>query len=321
MRLLHQANEGPVNFPFEKDIKMIKIQEKIAGIARKKKMMIFAHTYQPAEIQDIADVVADSLELARKSRESDAQTIILCGVRFMAESASILSPEKKILLPNPEAGCPMADMITPELLVMEKKKHPNAAVVTYVNSSAAVKALSDVCCTSANAVDVVRNFPSNEILFVPDQYLGSWVAEQVQEKKIHLYPGFCPIHQRFTEDDVIKLKNEHPKAVVLCHPEAPLRIRILSDQVLSTSQMIRFSASSPADEFIILTETGIAHPIKKHCPGKKFYFPDSRIRCVNMEKTTLEDLLDACEKEQFEVKVPENIRVKALNALSRMLEL
>ena len=300
---------------------MIELQKKISGIARSKGMKIFAHTYQPAEIQDVADVVADSLELARKSRECDAQTIILCGVRFMAESASILSPEKKILLPNPEAGCPMADMITPELLIEEKKKYPDAAVVTYVNSSAAVKALSDVCCTSANAMNVVKKFPSNEILFVPDQYLGSWVAEKVPKKKIHLYPGFCPIHQRFMEDDVIRLKKEHPKAVVLCHPEAPPRIRILSDQILSTSQMIRFAEADPAEEFIILTETGIAHPIRKRCPDKKFFFPDARIRCVNMEKTTLEDLLDSCEKEQFEVKVPEDIRIKAMNALSRMLEL
>lgn len=300
---------------------MIELQKRILELSKEKGIKIFAHSYQPAEIQEIADIVADSLELARQSQATDAKIIALCGVRFMAESASILSPDKKILFPNPDAGCPMADMVTPEQLIEEKKKYPNALVVTYVNSSAAVKALSDICCTSANAEKVVRNCPSNEILFVPDQYLGSWVAEKVPEKKIHLYPGYCPIHQRFVEEDVINLKSAHPEAIVLCHPEAPPHIRKHAHEILSTSQMIRFAASSLATEFIILTEVGISFPLKRRCPDKTFYFPDMRVRCANMAKTTLEHLLHACEYEEFEVKVPEDIRAKAEKALSRMLEI
>ncbi len=299
---------------------MLEVQKRIQDIARQKGIKIFAHTYQPAEIQEIADLVGDSLELARRSRDCDSKIIALCGVRFMAENASILSPDKMILLPNPDAGCPMANMITPELLLEEKKKYPNAAVVTYVNSSAEIKALSDICCTSANAERVVRNYPADEMLFVPDQYLGSWLMEKVPNKKIRLYPGYCPIHQRFAEEDVIRLKKENPDAVILCHPEAPQRIRQHANEIFSTSQMIRFAQLSSYKEFIILTEVGISFPLTRACSDKKFIFPDMRIRCVNMEKTTLEDLLDTCEKEQYEIKVVEETRLKAEKALSKMLE-
>ncbi len=300
---------------------MIEIQKRIREIAKAKDMLILAHSYQPPEIQDTADIVADSLELARRSRDSKAKKIILCGVKFMAESASILNPDKKVILPAHDAGCPMADMIDADQLREEKRKHPNAVVVAYVNSSAEVKAESDLCCTSANAAKLVASLEEDEILFVPDQYLGSWVAEQVPSKKIHLYPGFCPIHQRFTEEDILRIKGENPDAVVLCHPEAPPRIRRFADKILSTSQMIRHAQSSSETRFIILTETGIAHPLAKACPEKQFIFPDSRIKCANMGKTTLENLLEACETEELEIKVPENIRVRAEKALERMIAL
>ncbi len=297
------------------------MRARILELKKEKDAVIFAHSYQPQEVQEVADVVADSLELARKAKESSAKTIVLCGVHFMAESACILAPNKKILLPRKDAGCPMANMISVEGLLEYKKRLPNAAVVTYVNSSADIKAISDVCCTSANALAVVRGIPEKEILFVPDKYLGGWIREQIgDEKIIHLYPGFCPVHQRFRETDIQRLKTEHPAAVTLCHPEAPPNIRQYADKVCSTSQMVKFATENEAQEFIILTETGIRYPLERKNPGKKFYFPDSNITCVNMKKTGLADVLSSLENDEHQITVPEEIRHKAFKALQRMLD-
>jgi quinolinate synthase len=300
---------------------MDNLKDKIVKIAKAKGIAIFAHTYQSPDIQEIADFTADSLELARKSRESESKIILLCGVHFMAESAAILAPDKIILIPDMKAGCPMADMVTEKELLEAKKKYPKAFVVTYVNSSAKIKALSDVCCTSANAVEVVRNFPAKEVLFVPDQFLGGWIKEQLKmEKIIHLYPGYCPVHQIFSENDVKRLKEDHSHAVTLCHPEANPVIRAHADKIMSTSQMIRYAAKSSADEFIILTETGIETPLKKNNPQKKFYFPDKDIVCKDMKKITLEKVLHACEKLEYRVTVPEEVRTRAFKALDKMLK-
>ncbi|MEK6797266.1 MAG: quinolinate synthase NadA [Spirochaetota bacterium] len=299
---------------------LTELQQRIMALAHDRRAAIFAHTYQPREIQEIALVVADSLELARRSRDGKERTIILCGVHFMAESAAILAPEKTILLPNLEAGCPMANMIDEKSLMDFKAEHPSAPVVTYVNSSARVKALSDVCCTSANALAVVKGVASREVIFTPDKFLGGWVQEKLGgEKTIHLYPGYCPTHQRFKESDVTRLKREHPKTKILCHPEVNPLIRSYADEVLSTSQMIRFAGESDADEFIILTETGIRFPLETKYPGKRFYFPDERIVCPNMKMTSLADVLSSLERGTHRITVPEDIRVKAFHALDAML--
>lgn len=288
--------------------------------AKEKGIYILSHTYQPAELQMAADFVADSLQLARVSKGCAAKTIVLCGVHFMAESAYILAPDKKVLLPRKDAGCPMADMGDKEKLAKMQEMHPNAMTVTYVNSSAEIKAMSDVCCTSANALEVVKNVPSDEIIFVPDKYLGGWVASQLDEKRLYLYDGYCPVHQKFSADNIDALQEEHPDAITLCHPEAHQMIRRYADKVMSTSQMIKFAEESSEGEFIILTETGIAHQLKSRCPDKKFYYPNKEAVCVNMKKTTLDDLAAAVDEERYEVHVDEELRVKAEAALERMLQ-
>lgn len=297
------------------------LQQKIVSLAADRGIAIFAHTYQPREIQEIASVVADSLELARRSRDGIERSIVLCGVHFMAESAAILAPEKTVLLPNLEAGCPMANMIDEASLLEFKAAHPGAPVVTYVNSSARVKALSDVCCTSANALAVVRNIAAREVIFTPDKFLGGWVQEKLgAEKTIHLYPGYCPTHQRFRESDVKALRAAHPQALVLCHPEVNPLIRGYADEIMSTSQMIRFAGEHAAEEFIILTETGIRFPLETKYPGKRFYFPDERIVCPNMKATSLSDVLASVEQGVHRITVPEDVRVKACRALDAMLQ-
>ncbi|MBI4977034.1 MAG: quinolinate synthase NadA [Spirochaetes bacterium] len=299
---------------------MTSLQDKIIATAREKNAAIYAHTYQPQEIQEISSVVADSLELARRSKDGPETTIILCGVHFMAESAFILAPHKTILLPNPDAGCPMANMINEQELLTFKAQHPGAPVVTYVNSTAAVKALSDVCCTSANALAVVKGVPSKEVIFTPDKYLGSWIQEKLgSEKIIHLYPGFCPTHQRFKEKDVLAMKAAHPSAVTLCHPEVNPGIRRHADAVMSTSQMIRYAGEHDENEFIILTEIGIKYPLEKKYPDKKFYFPDMKVSCPNMKKIALEDVLNSLTYGEHRITVPEEIREKAFIALDKML--
>jgi len=280
--------------------------------------VILAHNYQLPQIQDKADFVGDSLELSRKATQIKAKTIIFCGVDFMAETAAILNPDKKVVLAAGQAVCPMAQMITVKDLQELKAKHSKAAVVCYVNSSAEIKAFSDICCTSANALKVVESLVQDEIIFIPDQHLGDWVASKTK-KKIILYPGFCPTHQKITDTQIKKLRKKHPQALVLVHPECNRLVRRLADQVLSTGQMIEFVRRSRNKEFIIGTELGILHQLKKQNPDKIFYPASKLAICPNMKKTTLAKLKQALETGEPVIKVDPEISQKARKAIERML--
>jgi len=294
--------------------------EQILALKKERKAVILAHNYQRAEVQDIADFVGDSLELSQKAAKTDAAVIVFCGVHFMAETASILSPDKVVLLPDAGAGCPMANMITAEQLRQKKKELPNATVVTYINSSAAVKAESDYCCTSANGVRVVQSIINDEILFVPDQYLGAFIAARTG-KNMTLWPGYCPTHVKILPEDIIQRKKEHPKAKVVVHPECRPDVIALADEALSTSGMIRYAAHPDVAELIVGTEVEILHRLNKENPGKKFIPASVKAVCPNMKKITLEKILDSLETMSPEVKVPEEIRLKAVAAVNRMLQI
>ncbi len=293
-------------------------QQRILELKREKNAVILAHNYQLPEIYDIADHVGDSLELAIRAKETDAKLIVFCGVHFMAESAKILNPAKKVLLPSLQAGCFMADMVTPERLKAEKAKYPEAAVVTYVNSTAATKALSDICVTSSNAVKVVASLKQKQILFVPDQHLGSWVGEQLPDKEIIPWQGFCHVHTKVTPEKVKLARAKHPEAVVVAHPECPKEIRDLAEHVCGTGGMIRYAKESTAKEFLIITEAGMVERLKRDVPAKKFWAICGE--CVNMKQISLANTLEALEKEQFEITVPAEIAAKAQQALDKMLE-
>ncbi len=290
----------------------------IRDLKKERKAVILAHSYERPEVQDIADHVGDSLELSRLAAKTDADVIVFCSVMFMAETAKILSPQKMVLIPVPEAGCPLADMITPAQLAEEKAKHPNAAVVAYVNCSAEIKSMADVCCTSANALQVVNSVPAEEILFVPDQHLGRWVQAHT-DKKMLLWAGCCPTHQRMKAKDILDMKRDHPGALVVVHPEANEDICNMADEVLSTSQMLRFCQASSAETFIIGTEMGLLHRLRKTMPGKVFLQPSKGLICPNMKMTQLEDLYESLKALQTPIEIPEPIRVKALKAIDGML--
>jgi len=293
--------------------------EKIQQLKHERQAVILAHNYQPGEVQDIADFVGDSLGLSREAAQTDAETIVFCGVHFMAETAAILSPEKTVLLPDKYAGCPMADMITAEQLQQLKDKHPDALVVSYVNTPAEVKALSDYCCTSGNAVELVSSLPAvGEIIFVPDKYLGQHVIDRTGRDMI-LWPGYCPSHVIISADDIDKAKQEHPEAVVMAHPECTEQARECADQLLSTSGMLNFAAKSEARQFIVATETGIIYTLKKQNPEKEFIAATENAICPNMKKITLEKVAWALEDMEYKITVPENISSKAKAALDRML--
>jgi len=302
------------------------IVEKIKSLKKRRKAVILAHNYQPGEIQDIADFTGDSLGLSIKAAQTNAEVIVFCGVYFMAETAAILSPEKTVLLPEKLAGCPMADMITAEQLRDLKVKHPGSPVVCYVNSPAEVKAESDYCCTSANAVEVVNSLPKDKkVIFVPDRYLGGFVAQQTSRELI-LWPGYCPTHMMITEDDIKKAKARFPDAIVMAHPECTETVRRISDQILSTGQMLKFVGQSPAKRFIVATETGIIYTLSKENPDVEFIAASQKAVCPNMKKITLEKVLWALEDSardgsKYEVTVPDKIRVKAKKALDRMIEI
>ena len=300
---------------FKKPEDMIK---RIQALKKEKNAVILAHTYERPEVQDVADHVGDSLELSRIASKTDADVIVFCSVRFMAETAKILSPGKKVLLPVKGAGCPLADYADPAKVLAAKARHPQAAVVSYVNTSAAVKALSDYCCTSANAPQVVNAIPNDEILFVPDRHLGRWTAEQTG-KNIHLWEGHCPTHQNIKARDIVELKKTHPKAEVLVHPECCDEVRSLADSCLSTAQMLRHCASSSADTFILGTETGLLHQLNKKVPGKKYLFPGKGPICPNMKKTFLEDVVASLEEMKHEIIRPEDVIAGARKALDAML--
>jgi quinolinate synthase len=295
------------------------IISEIIQLKKQKKAVFLVHNYQRPEVQDLADFVGDSLELSQKAAKTEAEVIVFCGVHFMAETAFLVNPGKTVLLPDMESGCPMADMITVEQLIKKKKEMPGVIVVCYVNSSAAVKAESDICCTSANAVRVVQSLPADrEILFIPDQYLGQWVAQKTG-RDLHLWPGYCPTHMRILGKKILEEKEKHPGAVALVHPECRPDAKEAADEVLSTGGMIRYAAESPAKEFIIGTETGILHRLKKENPGKIFIPVNNKAVCPNMKKITLEKVVRSLQKMHYKITVPSSIRDKALSAVNRML--
>jgi len=299
---------------------MNNVIEQIMKLKKERNAVILSHNSQRGEVQDIADFVGDSLELSQQAAGTKADVIVFCGVHFMAETASILNPDKVVLLPDAGAGCPMANMITAEQLRQKKAEHPHATVVTYINSTAAVKAESDYCCTSANGVRVVSSINNDEIIFVPDQYLGSFIAGKTGKKMI-LWPGYCPTHVKILPEDITARKKEHPKAKVVTHPECRPDVVALADEALSTSGIVRYAARPEVKELIVGTEVEILHRLNKENPGKKFIPASTKAVCPNMKKITLEKILDALETMTPEVKVPEGIRVKALAAVNRMLEI
>jgi quinolinate synthase len=296
------------------------MKEKIKQLAKEKNAIILAHNYEPPEIQDIADLCGDSLELSIKASKTKADIIVFCGVHFMAETAFILSPEKTILLPNTDAGCPMADMVDPITLKAKKQAFGNIPVITYVNSSAAVKAVSDICCTSANVIKVVNSIDSDEILMTPDKNLALYAAANTS-KKIHLWDGYCPFHNTLTSQDVKRVKKEHPEALFIAHPECPPEVLALADSIQSTSGMIKFAGQSDHSSFILGTETGLLYPISKKYPEKIFYPASEKMFCTDMKKITLENIADSLENLTGKITVPENIRRDALGAVQKMINL
>ncbi len=294
--------------------------EEILHLKKDKNAIILAHNYQLGEIQDIADFVGDSLELSQKAAQTGAAVIVFCGVHFMAETASILCPDKRVLLPDLQAGCPMANMVTVEGLRQKKEEYPEVTVVCYVNSTADVKAESDVCCTSANAVKIVRNLPEQgRILFVPDQYLGYFVSDKTGREMI-LWPGFCPTHARIRSQDITRLKQEYPQAKVVVHPECTPEVTALADEVLSTGGICRFARDTAAVDIIVGTEIGILHRLRKENPDKRFIPASEQAVCPRMKLITLENVLWSLQEMAPEVKVPEEIRLRAKSAVDRMLE-
>ena len=296
------------------------LREEILSLKEERDAIILAHNYQVADVQDIADLVGDSLELARAAASSDYSTIVFCGVDFMAETAAILSPGKTVLLPAQDACCPMAEMVTTGELAVLKERYPEAAVVAYVNTTAEVKAMSDICCTSANAVKVVESLAESRVIFVPDQNLARYVARYIK-KEILPWEGYCIVHDRFTPDDVSRQKTLHPYAEVLVHPECRPEVIDSADHVFSTSGIIRHICGSRGEEYIIGTEIGILHQIVKLCPEKRCYPLSSRAICVNMKKTTPEKVLAALHRMEPLVTVPNEIAIPARQAIERMLKI
>ena len=296
-----------------------KIVEKILSLKRERNAVILAHNYQLDEVQDIADFVGDSLELSQNAARTDADVIVFCGVHFMAETASILCPDKIVLLPDMGAGCPMANMITAEELKERKGELPGATVVCYINSTAEVKAESDVSCTSANAVKVIENVDSEEILFVPDQYLGHYVSTKI-DKKMFFWPGYCPTHMKIVPKHIKELRQEYPQAKVVVHPECRAEVIALADQVLSTGGMCRYARREDVSQMIVGTEVGIIHRLRKENPGKRFVPASEHAVCPNMKLINLEKVLWSLEEISPEVKVPEEISLRAKAAVDRMLE-
>ena len=296
------------------------LKTKIRGLLKEKNAILLAHNYQRPEVQDVADLCGDSLELSIKASKTDADVIVFCGVHFMAETASVLSPEKTILLPVATAGCPMADMITAEALKKEKEQHPARVVVSYVNTTADVKAETDICCTSANVVKVAESIDKDkEIFMTPDRNLAQYTIKMT-DRKITYWDGYCPIHNGLKAAQVKKVMAENPDALFLAHPECPPEILALADEIKSTSGMIKFAGESSTKKFIIGTETGILYPMSKANPDKIFIPADPNMVCADMKRTRLEDIITALEEMKTIVKVPENIAIKAKKAVERMLE-
>ncbi len=293
--------------------------KRLAALKRQRNAVILGHNYQRPEVQDASDYTGDSLGLSRRAAETDADVILFCGVRFMAETAAVICPDKTVLIPDPNAGCPMANMATPRELEKAKAEHPDAAVVCYVNSSAEIKAMSDVCCTSANAVSVVKSIPEDrEVLFIPDRSLGSWVAKQLGRELI-LWPGYCPTHHRILTKHVDAARRAHPNAEVVVHPECLDDVAAGADHVGSTSGMLRYCRESKADQFIIGTETGMLHPLRKENPDKEFFPAAELADCPDMKLTTIEKMVWSLEDLSYRVEVPPETAKLARSAIDRML--
>lgn len=292
--------------------------QRLQELKLEKNAVILAHNYQIEEVQDAADYVGDSYELSRLAAESDAEVIVFCGVHFMAESAAILSPGKTVLLPEINAGCPMADMVTPEGLRSFKQKHPHAAVVAYINSSAAVKAECDICVTSANALEVVNSLQQDEVIFVPDANLAHFVSLKT-DKKIIPWQGYCVTHHRVTAEDLTRARQAHPKAKIVVHPECRPEVVELADAALGTGGMIRFARQTEASEIVVGTEMGLIYRLRKDSPEKKFYLLSPGLICPNMKYTNLSKVVAALEKMQYRITVAPDIREKAARAMKRML--
>lgn len=291
----------------------------IAALKKSRNAAFLVHNYQIPTVQDIGDFVGDSLGLAQEAVQTDVDVIVLCGVRFMAETAKLLNPEKTVLLAEREANCPMAQMVRPDDVVALKGEHPDAVVVSYVNTTAATKAVTDVCCTSANAVKVVNSIPEDKrIIFTPDQHLGAYVRKMTG-RDIILWPGCCPTHARITAEMVLEAKGEHPRAKVVVHPECPMEVIELANAVRSTSGMLKYCAESDATDFIIGTEKGMIYPLKKRCPDKEFWPVTEEAICPNMKLTTLESVRDALKYMQYEITVAPAVAEPARRAIERML--
>jgi quinolinate synthase len=290
-------------------------------LAAERDAVILAHNYQRLEVQEAADFVGDSLELARRAAATNASVILFCGVHFMAETAHILAPQKTVLMPDPRAGCPMADMVTAEGLRALKEQHPGAPVVAYVNTSAAVKAETDVCCTSSNCVEVVSRFPRDrELIFVPDKNLGDYVRRQSGHEHMVIWDGYCHVHNDIHPEDIVAAREQHPDAVVMAHPECPHEVLELADVVASTSGMLRRPETDPARSFIVATEIGLVDRMKKLYPERTFVVASRRAYCPNMKLTTLDKAITALDEGVNEITVPARVRERALLAVERMVE-
>jgi len=294
--------------------------QEIKRLKKEKNAVILAHFYQEGSIQDVADYTGDSLYLSQVASETDADIIVFAGVHFMAETAKILSPNKKVLLPAQEAGCPMADMVTEVRLELYKKNNPDRKVICYVNSTAKVKALSDICVTSSNAETIMKHYRNEKLLYVPDKNLGAYMKEKY-DLDMDLWPGFCCVHNDLTMNDVERMKKLHPNAQLIIHPEAKLELLKVADFVGSTKGLLQYTIDSEHTEFIVGTEDGILHTMKTHSPEKNFYILSPNLKCYDMKLTTLEDVYLALKHEQYEIDVPEETRVKAFEALDKMLKL
>ena len=290
--------------------------EKINQLKKEKNAVILVHNYQRPEIYEIADFIGDSLDLSKAACDTDADIIVFCGVDFMAETAKILNPEKKVLIPSKNASCPMAAMVTTKELKELKQKNPEAAVVAYVNTHAETKAETDICCTSRNFIEVVNSLPNKEIIFVPDQHMANYLEKKV-DKKLIKWDGFCYVHSKVTADKVKKAKKNYPGAEVIAHPECPLEVLDLADGICSTQGMIKYAKESKAKEFIIVTEEGMCNRLRREIPDKKFY-PLAGV-CFNMKEIKLEDVYNSLLNEEFEINMPEEIRIKAKKSVDNML--
>jgi len=290
----------------------------IRRLAADRDALILAHNYQRDEVQALADICGDSLALSQEAAHTDRQVIVFCGVHFMAESAAILAPDKTVLLPRADAGCPMADMITADGVRLMRDRHPGAPVVTYVNSSAEVKAESDICCTSANAVRVVNSLAETEVILTPDRTRGMYIARNT-EKRCHLWDGYCPTHERLTVEDVRAVQADFPDAVFMAHPECPPEVLEMADHICSTSGMYSYARQSPARRFIVGTEAGILYRLRLENPEKEFILPTTRLICPNMKLTSLEDVREALLTMSPRITVPADISARARQALDRML--